>query len=64
MGVETPPVRPVVAGVTLGADDVEAVPETGRKRVARVRTPVDWGRMPLPRGVLAAARRQGYGKVR
>ena len=34
--------------------------------VVRVRTPrpvVDWGRIPLPRGVLAAARRQGYGRV-
>ena len=34
--------------------------------VVRLRTPrpvVDWGRIPLPRGVLAAARRQGFGRV-
>jgi hypothetical protein len=31
-------------------------------RVRAVRAPVDFGRIPLPRGVLAAARRQGYGK--
>ena len=31
-----------------------------RVRVARV--PLDLGRIPLPRGVLAAARRQGFGK--
>ena len=26
--------------------------------------PLDWGRIPLPRGVLAAARRQGFGRRR
>ena len=34
--------------------------------VVRVRPPrpvLDWGRIPLPLGVLAAARRQGFGKV-
>ena len=43
---------------------VKAKPE--KVVVARVRKPrpvVDWGRIPLPRGVLAAARRQGFGKV-
>jgi hypothetical protein len=49
--------------------DGAAAPSNGpRVRVARVRTararePVDLGRIPLPRGVLAAARRQGYGKL-
>ncbi len=33
-----------------------------RKVAPRVRTPVDFGRIPLPRGVLAAAKRQGFGK--
>jgi hypothetical protein len=33
-----------------------------RKRVRVARVPVDWGRIPLPKGVLAAARRQGFGK--
>ena len=32
-------------------------------RVRKPRPAVDWGRIPLPRGVLAAARRQGFGKV-
>lgn len=32
------------------------------KRVRAVRPPVDFGRIPLPRGVLVAARRQGFGK--
>ena len=34
------------------------------KRVRKPRVPVDWGRIPLPRGVLSAARRQGFGKIR
>lgn len=36
-------------------------------RVPRVRKPrlkLDLGRIPLPRGVLSAARREGYGKIR
>ena len=39
------------------------IPAVVKKRVRRPRPPVDWGRIPLPRGVLAAARRQGFGKV-
>lgn len=34
-----------------------------KPRAKRVRKLVDWGRIPLPRGVLVAARRQGYGKI-
>ena len=34
-----------------------------RVRVRKKRVPIDWGRIPLPRGVLTAARRQGFGKV-
>ena len=33
-----------------------------KPRVRVARKVVDWGRIPLPRGVLAAARRQGFGK--
>ena len=35
-----------------------------KPRVRKKRVPIDWGRIPLPRGVLTAARRQGFGKVR
>ena len=34
-----------------------------KPRVRKKRVPIDWGRIPLPRGVLTAARRQGFGKV-
>jgi hypothetical protein len=34
------------------------------KRVRKPRVPIDFGRVPLPRGVLSAARRQGFGKIR
>lgn len=44
---------------------VARVARTPSVRPARARpAPVDWGRIPLPRGVLAAARRQGYGRKR
>ena len=36
------------------------VPRVRKPRAKRA--PVDWGRIPLPRGVLAAAKRQGFGK--
>jgi hypothetical protein len=42
----------------------EDVPVVVRKRVRAPRPRVDWGRIPLPRGVLSAARRQGFGKIR
>ncbi len=53
LGVEIPGVAPVVRAVAMP-----------RKRVRRAAVPIDIGRVPLPRGVLAAARRQGYGKGR
>jgi len=40
-----------------------AEPKPGKKRVRKPRPKVDWGRIPLPRGMLAAARTQGFGKV-
>ncbi len=48
-GVRAPAPRPAMAGP-------KAV------RVRRVAPALDIGRVPLPRGVLAAARRQGYGR--
>jgi len=35
-----------------------------KPRVRKARVPIDWGRIPLPRGVLSAARRQGFGRDR
>ena len=59
LGVQIPGVMPRVVAV----DDVVSVVASGRTRVARAREAVDLGRVPLPRGVLTAARRQGFGKV-
>ncbi len=56
LGVEIPPVKPAVAV------DPSAIVKVAVVRVRRVRAPIDFGRIPLPRGVLAAARRQGYGR--
>ena len=39
------------------------VPKVAKVRVRKPRAKVDWGRIPLPRGMMAAAKRQGYGKV-
>lgn len=38
--------------------------EAAAKRVRRKAAPLDWGRIPLPRGLLAAAKKQGYGRRR
>jgi len=42
---------------------VPPVERVVKKRVRKPRAKVDWGRIPLPRGMLAAAKRQGFGKV-
>jgi hypothetical protein len=69
LAVETSLLRPRVAGEVAPEAQApgevvvcEPVPVVA-KRVRRARPPVDWGRIPLPRGVLSAARRQGFGKV-
>ncbi len=56
LGVEIPGVCDVKAKTAIEAVAVKA-------RGKRVRPAVDLGRVPLPRGVLAAARRQGFGKI-
>ena len=62
LGVEAALLRPRPAGeAEIVAADVVAV---AKVRVRKPRVPIDWGRIPLPRGVLSAARRQGFGKVR
>ena len=58
LAVETSLLRPGVAVAEVVVAEVVV-----RARVRRVRVVVDWGRIPLPRGVLSAARRQGFGKV-
>jgi hypothetical protein len=60
LGIEASVLGAAVAGPADGvvSDGVKAV--TPRERtmpVRKTRTPADWGRIPLPRGVLAAARR-------
>jgi hypothetical protein len=61
LAVETSLLRPGVAGAVEIAPEV-VVPVV-KTRVRTKRPPIDWGRIPLPRGVLSAARRQGFGKV-
>ena len=62
LAVETSVLRPRPAGYV--AEIVPAkIAVVAKERVRRPRPVVDWGRIPLPRGVLAAARRQGFGKV-
>ena len=43
---------------------VPAVMRVVKPRVRAKRVPIDWGRIPLPRGVLTAARRAGFKPVR
>jgi hypothetical protein len=52
--------RPLLPGEVTPVAPVREV----KPRVRKPRPKVDWGRIPLPRGVLAAARRQGFGKIR
>jgi hypothetical protein len=59
LAVDIALLRPRPAVVEVAPDDVGVVAKT---RVRKPRVPVDFGRIPLPRGVLLAARRQGFGK--
>jgi hypothetical protein len=63
LAVETSLLRPRPAGAAVEIA-AEASVAVVKKRVRLPRKVVDWGRIPLPRGVLSAARRQGFGKVR
>jgi len=61
LAVETALLHPRVEGAAVA----EPAAETVAVKVPRVRAPrvpVDWGRIPLPRGVLTAARRGGFAK--
>jgi len=67
LAVETSLLRPRRAGEAaalaplVNAGEEVASPVRPRVRVAR--KAIDWGRIPLPRGVLSAARRQGVHRV-
>ena len=61
LAVETALLRPRLAGDA--AVVVVDVAPVAKVRVRKPRAPIDWGRIPLPRGVLSAARRQGFGRV-
>jgi hypothetical protein len=66
LAVETSHLRPrPVAGLVeeTAPSEASVVDVAVRKRARTPRAAVDFGRIPLPRGVLAAARRQGFGKV-
>jgi len=56
LGVEARYLRPGVAEVVKPA-------KPKKKRVRKPRPKVDWGNIPLPRGMLAWAKKQGFGKV-
>jgi len=62
LAVETSLLRPRLAAAEV-ENTTEASVAVVKKRVRLPRKAVDWGRIPLPRGVLSAARRQGFGKV-
>ena len=57
LAIETALLRP---GVVVPAPVVRV----RKPRLRKPRVPIDWGRIPLPRGVLTAARRQGFGRDR
>jgi len=57
LAIETAVLRP---GVVVP----EPVVRVRKPRVRKPRVPIDFGRIPLPRGVLSAARRQGFGRDR
>jgi len=57
LAIETALLRPGVVAP-------EPVVRVVKPRVRKPRVPIDWGRIPLPRGVLSAARRQGFGRDR
>jgi hypothetical protein len=56
LAIEGAVLRPGVA-VRVEADAVVV-----RKRTRKPRVTVDWGRIPIPRGVLSAVRRGGFAK--
>ena len=60
LAVETRLLYPAVAGGEASVDIVPVPVPVVVKRVRAKRVPVDWGRIPIPRGVLAAVRRRRF----
>ncbi len=64
--------RPLCRALAIGAEVLQpglapAEPRVPKPKMVRVRKPrpkLDLGRIPLPRGMLSAARRAGFGKLR
>jgi len=63
LAIETSLLRPGTTGAVAEVAAAE-IAVVVKPRVRKPRVAVDWGRIPLPRGVLSAARRQGFGKCR
>jgi len=57
LAIETDVLRP-------GMVKPEPVVRVIKPRIRKPRNPIDFGRIPLPRGVLSAARRAGFGRDR
>ena len=57
LAIETDVLRP-------GVVKPEPVVRVIKPRIRKPRKPIDFGRIPLPRGVLSAARRAGFGRDR
>ena len=60
--VETALLRPRPVGAEPEVE-VPKPPKVLKKRVRKPRPKVDWGNIPLPRGMMAWAKKQGFGKV-
>jgi hypothetical protein len=54
--------RMLAVEISLLRPGVEVVPPVVKVRVRKPRVPVDWGRIPLSRGVISWARREGGAK--
>jgi len=60
LAVETSLLRPPALPGVTGEAPAAAPAPVEAKRVRKPRTTVDWGRIPIPRGVLSAVRRRGF----
>ncbi len=59
LAIETSVLRPAGVRDGGGGGEVEVAAVETPKRIRKPRAKVDWGRIPIPRGVMAAVRRRG-----